>query len=114
MVTHTTRDRLLKQAAQDHEEITGGAAESHQGDVVLSLELEQMYTNFLIQKVPAKWVEFAYPSLKLLAAWVNDLMARIAFVREWLSQGPRPCYWLSSFFFPQGFNDSERFRSTLE
>jgi dynein heavy chain len=73
------------------------------GDVVMSLELEQMYTNFLIQKVPAKWVEFAYPSLKPLASWVNDLIERIAFVREWLSQGPRPCYWLSSFFFPQGF-----------
>jgi dynein heavy chain len=73
------------------------------GDVVMSLELEQMYINFLIQKVPARWVEYAYPSLKPLGSWVNDLIARVAFIRDWLTQGPRPSYWLSSFFFPQGF-----------
>jgi len=25
---------------------------------------------------------------------------------EWLTQGPRPCYWISCYFFPQGFMTS--------
>ena len=30
-------------------------------------------------------------------------MARIDFMGKWLTDGPRPSYWLSGFFFPQGF-----------
>lgn len=30
-------------------------------------------------------------------------MGRIDFMGAWLLEGPRPAYWLSGFFFPQGF-----------
>jgi len=73
------------------------------GDVVMSLELEKMYNCFLIQKVPQNWQSVAYPSLRPLASWVRDLIKRVEFINEWLVSGPRPSYWLSAFFFPQGF-----------
>ena len=28
---------------------------------------------------------------------------RLDFMKSWLEEGPRPQYWLSGFFFPQGF-----------
>ena len=73
------------------------------GDVVMGQELERMYSSFLNQKVPKNWTDQAYPSLKPLGSWVKDLIARVEFIASWLTQGPRPSYWLSAFFFPQGF-----------
>ena len=73
------------------------------GDVVMGPDLESMYKNFLNQKIPEIWSEIAYPSLKPLGSWVKDLIERVNFIHDWLTKGPQPAYWLSSFFFPQGF-----------
>jgi dynein heavy chain len=73
------------------------------GEVVMSGELEIMYNCFVFQKVPPAWEEAGYPCLKPLPSWVEDFLARINFMRQWLMEGPRMCYWLSGFFFPQGF-----------
>ena len=73
------------------------------GEVLLSEELDKMYTALLNNGVPANWEAVAYPSLKPLASWVKELHARIAFMRTWLRNGPPPAFWLSGFFFPQGF-----------
>ena len=73
------------------------------GDVVMGQDLERMYNCFLNQKIPKNWTDHAYPSLKPLGSWVKDLIARVEFIHLWLTEGPRPSYWLSAFFFPQGF-----------
>jgi len=73
------------------------------GEVLLSEELDKMYTAILNNKVPGNWEAAAYPSLKPLASWVKDLHLRIAFMRKWLIGGQPSAYWLSGFFFPQGF-----------
>jgi len=73
------------------------------GEVLLSEELDRMYTALLNNQVPANWAAVAYPSLKPLASWVSDLHARIAFMRKWLVGGQPEAFWLSGFFFPQGF-----------
>jgi dynein heavy chain, axonemal len=73
------------------------------GEVVMSGELEIMYNCFVFQKVPPAWEEAGYPCLKPLPSWVEDFLARISFMKAWLVDGPRMCYWLSGFFFPQGF-----------
>eukprot|EP00752_Nemacystus_decipiens_P017827 g15983.t1 len=73
------------------------------GIVVMSGPLEEMYNCFLFQRVPPSWEKAGYPCLKPLASWTEDFFGRIAFIGDWLTKGPRPSYWLSGFFFPQGF-----------
>lgn len=73
------------------------------GEVVMSGELERMYNCFVFQKVPSPWEEAGYPCLKPLPSWVEDFICRIDFMGDWLLNGPRLTYWLSGFFFPQGF-----------
>lgn len=73
------------------------------GLVVMSEELERVYTAFLNNQVPSLWANAAYPSLKPLASWVKDLVLRCDFIANWISRGPPKSFWLSGFFFPQGF-----------
>jgi dynein heavy chain, axonemal len=73
------------------------------GEVVMSGELEVMYNCFVFQKVPPAWENAGYPCLKPLPSWIEDFFQRIDFMGKWLTKGPRPSYWLSGFFFPQGF-----------
>jgi dynein heavy chain len=76
------------------------------GEVVMSKELEVMYNCVVFQSTPPAWVEVGYPCLKPLPSWVEDFFARIDFLTKWLVEGPRLCYWLPGFFFPQGFMTS--------
>mmetsp|Transcript_28379 Transcript_28379/g.28166 ORF Transcript_28379/g.28166 Transcript_28379/m.28166 type:complete len:212 (+) Transcript_28379:2102-2737(+) len=69
----------------------------------MSEELDQMYGCILINKVPEKWAEYAYPSLKPLGSWVENLCERIEFIRSWLAHGRIHKFWMPCFFFPQGF-----------
>lgn len=73
------------------------------GEVVMSQELDRMFTSLLNNQVPLLWSRVAYPSLKPLASWVADLNQRIAFMHEWLVEGPPTSFWLPGFFFPQAF-----------
>jgi dynein heavy chain len=45
-----------------------------EGTVVMSMELEMMFNSFMNNKVPLGWEKVAYPSLKPLSSWVNDLI----------------------------------------
>lgn len=75
------------------------------GLVVMSAELDAMYANFLFQQVPGPWGENGrgYPSLKPLSSWFKDFVERVDFLHRWLADGPPTTFWISSFFFPQGF-----------
>jgi len=73
------------------------------GLIVMSGPLEEMYNNFLFQRVPSQWENAGYPCLKPLASWTEDHFARLSFMGGWLTDGPPNAYWLPSFFFPQGF-----------
>ena len=74
------------------------------GLVLMSMELEQMGNSMVIGKVPAIWAAVAYPSLKPLGPWVNDLLDRITFLNDWMTQGTSPTvFWVSGFFFTQAF-----------
>ncbi|XP_048578532.1 dynein axonemal heavy chain 1-like isoform X2 [Nematostella vectensis] len=73
------------------------------GLVVMSQALETMSNSLFDNSVPDLWAGKAYPSLKPLASWVLDLVARIQFVQKWIDNGIPPVFWISGFFFPQGF-----------
>lgn len=71
------------------------------GEVVMSLQLDKMYSSFLVNEVPELWSNVAYPSLKPLSQWFEDLQQRVAFMRNWLENGQPDAFWISGFFFPQ-------------
>ncbi|KAJ8245285.1 hypothetical protein GJAV_G00269100 [Gymnothorax javanicus] len=73
------------------------------GLVVMSEEMEKIYNSFLNNQVPGHWASSAYPSLKPLGSWVKDLSLRTSFIQSWISRGPPRSFWISGFFFPQGF-----------
>lgn len=46
----------------------------------------------------------AYPSLKNLGAWTQDLIQRIEFISTWATKlQPPPTFVLAFFTFPTGF-----------
>jgi dynein heavy chain len=73
------------------------------GIVLMSADMEGMYNAFLVQKVPPNWSKIAYPCMKPLNSWVDDFVERISFLVSWLTKGPPNSFWISCFFFPQGF-----------
>ncbi|XP_069805044.1 dynein axonemal heavy chain 2 isoform X1 [Dendropsophus ebraccatus] len=74
-----------------------------QGFVVMSTELEEIFTCIYDARVPPLW-EKAYPSLKPLASWTRDLALRVEMFARWAETAHPPVlYWLSAFTFPTGF-----------
>ena len=49
------------------------------------------------------WAKVAYPSLKPLATWFTDMVKRVEFLNNWLTNGNPSSYWISGLYFPQGF-----------
>jgi len=73
------------------------------GETLMSDELDKTFTAIQNNLVPESWANCAYPSLKPLGSWFEDLSERVKFLRKWLVEGKPQAYWISAFFFPQGF-----------
>jgi dynein heavy chain len=73
------------------------------GLVVMNSDLEDTFNAFLNNQVPPGWSKASYPSLQPLGIWVSDLVGRLAFTELWLITGDPKSFWLSGFYFPQGF-----------
>ncbi|NXR16043.1 DYH1 protein, partial [Semnornis frantzii] len=92
-------NRLLEVIAQTLRDLL----KALKGQVVMSSQLELMASSLYNYTVPEVWNAKAYPSLKPLASWVNDLVQRIEFLQKWTIQGIPSVFWISGFFFPQAF-----------
>ncbi|XP_064451600.1 dynein axonemal heavy chain 14 [Mirounga angustirostris] len=53
------------------------------GEIILTQELEEIYSSFLNMRVPMLWQKHAYKSCKPLSSWVNDLIQRVNFFNTW-------------------------------
>nr|CCC93687.1 unnamed protein product [Trypanosoma congolense IL3000] len=73
------------------------------GEVLMSRELEEAHRCIYTNQVPGQWAERAYPSLKPLGSWVDDLVKRLHMIEAWYRGGHPVAYWISGFFFPQAF-----------
>ncbi|XP_045510942.1 dynein axonemal heavy chain 7 [Colias croceus] len=74
-----------------------------QGVSVLNDITEEVLTSMVRGRIPALWAGKSYPSLKPLAAYFDDLLARLQFLQHWHQHGPPVVFWLSGFYFPQAF-----------
>jgi dynein heavy chain, axonemal len=85
------------------------------GEIVTSKYSDELYSCFLIQKVPVDWEIHSFPTVKPLAAWIKDLIKRVKFFSLWSKciidyveetskdETLNPySIWLSAFIFPQG------------
>ncbi|KAJ8964948.1 hypothetical protein NQ314_004503 [Rhamnusium bicolor] len=73
------------------------------GLVVMSTELEEIFTCIYEGRVPSAWLN-AYPSLKLLGSWARDLSARVDHFTVWSETTHPPLFfWLAAYTFPTGF-----------
>ncbi|XXQ31525.1 Dynein heavy chain AAA lid domain containing protein [Plasmodiophora brassicae] len=73
------------------------------GQLVMTSELETLGNDIFDGRVPRLWASVSYPSLKPLSSWADDLSRRIAFLRDWVDNGPPHIFWISGFFFTQSF-----------
>ena len=62
-----------------------------------------MYLAFQNNVLPGIWKKVSYSSLKPLSSWFKDMIARVNFLRDWLNNRSPLSYWMSGFYFPQGF-----------
>jgi len=81
----------------------GDLRKALKGLVVMSSDLEKMFTSMVNNQVPELWSKVGWLSTKTLASWVKDLDRRLKFMREWMTTGTPKSFWLPGFFFPQGF-----------
>uniref|UniRef100_A0A7N6BNC5 AAA+ ATPase domain-containing protein n=1 Tax=Anabas testudineus TaxID=64144 RepID=A0A7N6BNC5_ANATE len=75
-----------------------------QGELSISPSMETLQSALYNDSVPDTWARLAYPSIKTLAQWYNDLMCSCRELDSWTQDFVLPAVvWLSGLFNPQSF-----------
>ena len=53
--------------------------------------------------MPPNWKKVSFASLKPLNSWFKDMIKRVNFFDSWLKKKYPASFWISGFYFPQGF-----------
>lgn len=63
-----------------------------------------MANNMLNAKIPLNWINAcAYPTMKRLPSFVDDLIKRLGILQNWLDDGKPAMFWISGFSFTHAF-----------
>ena len=81
----------------------GQTKQAMKGTIVMSEELEALGNSLFYGRIPKKWEDNSYPSLKPLAGYVSDLLRRLAFFQDWLDEKPPPVFWFPGLYFSAAF-----------
>ena len=73
------------------------------GLVAMSSDLDAIAKSIAVNQVPKLWSDAAYPSMKPLSSWVDDLVERVGFIQQWIDKGQPVVFWISGLYFPQAF-----------
>lgn len=83
------------------------------GQVVMSREVELLAAAMFDGHVPEMWAAVSYPSLKPLAGYVADLVARLNFLAGWVDKGTPAIVHLPSIYFTQSYLTAILVRAAL-
>ncbi|KAL6747291.1 flagellar outer dynein arm heavy chain beta [Haematococcus lacustris] len=74
------------------------------GDLTMTEPMERLMKALATDTVPASWRNLAYPSLRPLGSWLQNLLQRVQQLVEWTADlGVPKVVWLSGLFNPQSF-----------
>ncbi|XP_076222913.1 dynein heavy chain at 62B [Nomia melanderi] len=74
------------------------------GLIVMTPSLEDLAVHILSSRIPPSWKKAcAYPSLKPLPSFINDLLDRLSFFQQWLVNGIPKTFWISGFSYVHAF-----------
>merc|ERR1712196_623315 len=74
------------------------------GELQMSDAMEELMQSLNMNRVPGSWAKLAFESMRPLAGWTENLMARITQLHDWAVDLCLPkVVWIAGFFNPQSF-----------
>jgi dynein heavy chain, axonemal len=96
----TRMNKLLGDMRKTMAELQLGLA----GSLNMSDSMETLLVSLRVNRVPPGWAKHAYPSLKALGNWFEDLLLRVMQLSEWSSTLETPIsVWITGLFNPMAY-----------